>query len=336
MALAIHDERLTRRVGAAVLAIAAMTVVFVVMVLPRLERGGVDVTIHFTEATGIVEGAPVRVAGRTIGHVRTIGMTPSGRGGGIGVVIRLDRAWADRIPVNSDFFVDARSPLAPRYIAIGPPPGHAEPARAVRDGDQVLGIDPPNLDRVLQRTWDNLNEVSDFLDAIRPASKRIDAAIDRLTATVATIAPGVELRARMSAAIDEARGLVATLRDGGLDPASIGALGAKVDACASHLGAAITELRGQVADVRAALALASARDVAPALRARLTSALDGADRALAQASSLADGLRGLTHDATDGHGAAAAFLSDLELVDDVKALTRDLKNRPWRVAAPQP
>ncbi|HTJ45687.1 MAG TPA: MlaD family protein [Kofleriaceae bacterium] len=333
MALAIHDERLTRRVGAAVLAIAAFTIVFVVMILPRIEHGGVDVTIHFTEATGIVEGAPVRVAGRTIGHVRTIGMATRG---GIGVVIRLEGSWARRIPINSDFFVDARSPLAPRYIAIGPPPGHADPARALVDGDEVTGVDPPSLDRVLQRTNDNLTEVSDFLDTIRPATKKIDAAVDRLTATVAQVAPGVELRARMSAAIDEARALVTTLQDGGLDPAGIDRLGAKIDGCATHLGEAITELRVRVAEVRTALALAGARDVTPQLRARLTGALDSADRALASASSLADGLHGLVHDATDGHGAAAAFLSDLELVDDVKALTRDLKNRPWRVAAPKP
>jgi hypothetical protein len=68
------------------------------------------------------------------------------------------------------------------------------------------------------------------------------------------------------------------------------------------------------------------------VRARLERALASADRALASAQALTVGLRGLAHDAIAGHGSVAAFADDLELVDDVKALTKDLKNRPWRVA----
>ncbi len=340
MALAIHDERLTRRVGAVVLVLAALTVAFVVVVYDRLERAGVDVRIRFGEATGIGEGAPVRVAGRTIGHVRAISIARHSEGTGIVVEIRLDPAWAARIPVNSDFFVDARSPLAPRYVAIGPPPGHANPARAVVDGDEVFGVDPPNMDRVLQRTWNNLTEVRAFMDALRPATARLDAATDRIAATVRGLAPRAgawaELDLRVAAAIEEARAVFADVRAGTLDPAAIARLAEHVDACASRVGVAIADARLRVAEVRAALMLATSHGdrASLELRARLDHTLAAADRALATAGSLADQLGGLVHDATAGHGSVAAFAADLELVDDVKTLTKQMKRAPWRVAAP--
>ncbi|KAB2888050.1 MAG: hypothetical protein F9K40_20815, partial [Kofleriaceae bacterium] len=74
MPLAVHDERLTRRVGAAVLVAAALTVVFVVMVLPRLGSDGVTVRVRFGVVVGLPEGAAVRVAGKDTGHVESIGV----------------------------------------------------------------------------------------------------------------------------------------------------------------------------------------------------------------------------------------------------------------------
>ncbi|MBZ0235419.1 MAG: MCE family protein, partial [Deltaproteobacteria bacterium] len=191
MPLAVHDERLTRRVGAAVLVAAALTVVFVVMVLPRLGSDGVTVRVRFGVVVGLPEGAAVRVAGKDIGHVESIGVArdPRNPRGQVGVVavVRIDPAWAARIPLNSDFFVDARSMLAPRYIAIGPPV--ALPGRPLRDGDEVTGIDPPSLDNVLQRTWENLEEVRRFLDAIRPPIANMKRSAARLTGTIDSLDP---------------------------------------------------------------------------------------------------------------------------------------------------
>jgi len=340
VALAIHDERLTRRVGAVVLFLAALTVVFVVMVLPRMEHAGVDVRIRFGDATGIAEGAAVKVAGRSIGHVRAIAIAPLGRGGGIVVEIRIDPAWADRIPVNSDFFIEARNPLAPRYVAIGPPPGHAEPARAIHDGDEVFGLDPPNLDRVLQRTWDNLNEVGAFLDALRPAIAKLDAASQRLEATVLKLEPRPgafhALDARMNGAIAEARAVYTDLTNGHFDADRVRHMAASVDACAARIGAAITDTRVRIAQTRAAVELAISRGehVDPAFRAEIGTLLDATDKALATAESLANNVSALARRAADGPGSIAAFGADLELSDDVKAMTKELKNAPWRVVAP--
>ncbi len=338
MALTIHDERLTRRVGAAVLVLAALTVVLVVIVLPRLGRDGLTVWVRFGVVVGLPEGAAVRVAGRQVGHVRSIRIArdplrPRGRAGAL-VELSVDPEWAARIPVNSDFFIDARSMLAPRYVAIGPPPGHAAPGRTLVDGDQVSGVDPPSLDNVLQRTWDNLEEVRRFLEAIRPAAQRIDAAVARLATTVGGLDPRPGASAALRQAVGDASGaalaIAGDLEAGHVDPAHVARLAADVAALAGRIEAVAAELRGQLAAIRAGLVHAGGGRGA-ALDGRLQDALASADRALAAAEQLAGQVRAVVAEAATGRGALAAFAADLELVDDVKELTKELKRQPWRI-----
>jgi ABC-type transporter Mla subunit MlaD len=325
--LAVHDERLTRRVGAAVLAVAALTVVFVVMIWPRLGGGGVTVRVRFGVVVGLPAGSSVRVAGQDIGHVESIGIARSG----VVAVLRIDPAWAARIPVNSDFFVDARSMLAPRYIAIGPPPDHAPPARPLRDGDEVRGIDPPSLDNVLQRTWDNLEEIRRFLEAIRPATATMKVSSARLAATIDTLDPRPGAGARMRATVGDAAGTVEAiatqLGEGDFHPADIGRVVERTRALAAQIATTAADLRVQIAQVKAALEAASQHSGAP-LDARITTMLDRADRVLASAEALAASVKGVMGDATGGRGAIQAFAADHELVDDVKEQTQELKRQP--------
>ena len=315
MPLTIHDDRLTRRVGAAVLVAAALTVVFVVGVLDRMEEDGVILRIRFGEVVGLSGGSPVRLAGREIGEVRSVAMTPPP---GAIATVRIDPDWAARVPINSEFFVDAKSPLAPRYVAIGPPPDAAPPGRALVDGDRVVGIDPPHLDRVLQRTWDNLTEVSVFIAAIRPAAKRIEDASARIATTVRGLEPRPGASARLdrevAVVIEQVEDVLAELRAGRLDPDGVRRLAARVEALVARVEATVADLRGQIVALRAALDRTADR-FGPGVTARVERTLEAADTALASAQRLATEVRGVMTDATTGGGAVAAFAKDLELVD---------------------
>jgi ABC-type transporter Mla subunit MlaD len=331
VALRIHDERLTRRVGAVVLVLAVMTVIFVVVVLDRLQPDGVHVRIRFAEVVGLPPGAAVKLLGEDIGVVRRIAIATAADGVVVDVV--LEPAWAKRIPINADFFVDARSALAPRYVAIGPPREGAPPGRKLVEGDEVIGVSPPNLDRILQRTWDNLEEVSRFLEALRPATARMDASAARLSGTLDTLDPrpgaSAELRARAGDVIGSAQALVDDLRAGGFDPAAVARLGVQIDGFAARIETTVAALRGDIARVRTAVVGLAA--VGPDLSARLGVALLAADRTLGQAEELAAAVRGVIADATAGSGAIAAFAADFETIDDIKELTKELKREPWRL-----
>lgn len=336
MALAIHDDRLTRRVGAAVLLVAFLVVSYVVFVRDRMQRDGTVVRLHFGVVVGLGQGSPVRVAGQQIGEVRSIGIA---RGGGVTAELVIDRSWARRIPVNADFFIDAVSPLAPRYVTFGPPLGGAEPGRPLRDGDELVGADPPSLDRVLQRTYDNLEEVRRFLEAMRPATAAIKASAGRLAITVGSLdaRPGAQadMRAAVAVAAGRAAAIVDELQAGGVSVAAIGALAGDVERLSGKIETAVGELRGEVALMQAALRRSEvATALGPELSARLERTLGDAERILGESERLVGQVRVVLAEATTGGSALAGFAADLELIDDVKELTKVLKRNPWRVMPP--
>ena len=57
MALLVNDERLTTRVGAAVLGVTLAAIVFVVAVYDRMEGDGAEIRVYFSSVTAITEGA---------------------------------------------------------------------------------------------------------------------------------------------------------------------------------------------------------------------------------------------------------------------------------------
>jgi ABC-type transporter Mla subunit MlaD len=336
VALAIHDDRLTRRVGAAVLLVTLLVVGYVVFIRDSLQREGTVIRLHFGVVVGLTPGSPVRVAGREIGEVRAIGIA---RGGGVTVELVIDRGWARQIPINADFFIDAVSPLAPRFVTIGPPLGGAEPGRPLRDGDDVTGADPPSLDRVLQRTYDNLEEVRRFLDALRPATAAIKVSAARLATTVRTLDPHPGAQAEMRAAVAVAAGraltIVEGLEAGAVDLTAIGALAGDVERMAAGVETTVAELRAEVARMQAALGRVEvARSLGPELSGRLARTLADAERVLADAERLSGQVRAVLAEATTGGSALAGFAADLELIDDVRELTKALKRNPWRVMPP--
>jgi ABC-type transporter Mla subunit MlaD len=303
VALRVQDERLGRRVGAGVLVAAVLVAVFVIAVYPRLGRGGTPVRVHFHKASGLREGARVVVAGRTVGRISRVRLDDAG---GLIVEAAIDPSWAARIPVNSEFFVSARSVLAPRWLEIGAPAGRAQPERPLRAGDDVVGVDPPDLDHLLQTIWDDLGEVKAFMDALRPAAARLRVSISRLTSDLPDLAlPDLDpLIASASSVIDD-------ISAGHIDPSLID----RVRDLIARVGTAVDLLRARLDAVLAR---------APHLDLPISDLVTTARDLLAQ-------IHGAIADATTGTGSLAMLLADMELVDDVKELTKYLKRHPWTV-----
>jgi hypothetical protein len=97
---------------------------------------------------------------------------------------------------------------------------------------------------------------------------------------------------------------------------------------ADRAGAALDVLGGQLAAVRTAIARTGDRVVDPA-RDRVLRVIATVESAVALAGELVDQVRGLVADATGGTGSLAMLLADLEMVDDIKAMTMIFKRQPW-------
>ncbi len=349
MSLAAQDERLTRRVGAVVLLLLAFGIAFAIFIAPRIEWGDhIRVRIYFHHTGGLREGAPVIVAGRSIGRVEAIGRAPHGAPGplggdeGIVVTAAISARAAKKLVRDADYFIASRGALSERYLEIGPATGPAAaaaaataPPRMLAEGDELLGRDPPTLDRVLERTWNNLTTAREFARALRPELDELRRRLAQLGETLDGLAAEagigfyadvLRLRAearalreiglggdrglaQAGAVVDGTRALIAQARDAldALDPAA--------SAASAGAGALRDRLaqRGPNVVERFALAVSRAR-----------SAMERIDPLLARLAELRGRLE-------RGEGSLGRLMRDPEFPEDAKELGRILKRQPWRV-----
>jgi ABC-type transporter Mla subunit MlaD len=304
------------------------------------------VKVYFTQATAISEGARVQVAGQQVGTLASIAMVradqcgpehPLAGTGGLVATLSLEPGWANRIPINSEFFIAARSVFAPRYVEIGAPPGKALPGRPVREGDEVRGIDPPNLDRLLQRTWENLTDVKEFMDGIKPFTVKITVSAVQLALTIDSLepAPGTfaAIDEEVDAAAREARAVVEKALDGTIDLDEARAIFLRVRALVGRVELLAADLAGRVDVLRAAVAKAGAQIPADASAALDRALIDG-QAAMRGASELLGQLRAVMDDLAWGKGTIGAFISDDELFDEFKDMIKLIKRNPWTVLPP--
>ena len=100
--LLAEDQRSPRRVGTIGLVVIALAIGFFVFVYDRIEWGNhVRVRVYFHATGGLTEGAPFVVAGREIGKVESIALSPQGAPGplngdeGVVAQIAIDDDAAD-------------------------------------------------------------------------------------------------------------------------------------------------------------------------------------------------------------------------------------------------
>jgi ABC-type transporter Mla subunit MlaD len=345
--LASSDPRLTLRVGGVMLALLAVGVAGAVFLVGRIEVGAaIRIAVYFEHVAALKAGAPLMVAGRDIGKVEAITLVPASRAsdghplhgsGGAMVRVRIDDDKAWMVPINGEVFVSSRGALSDRYLEVGPPMAGADPGRAVREGDAVRGIDPPSLDRALQRTWDNLVRARIFLAAVVPEWDALMIELDQLSATLGTVesAPGAygALRDEIGVAADRARVAWDAALASGLTPDTVAALAARVGDTADALDRAGAQLGGKLAALRAGLG--RLRDQlavrGPEAAADLRRAVDTSDAALARLEVAVARTRGLVAAFQRGEGSIARLMNDPEFPEDAKDLGKLLKRRPWRL-----
>jgi ABC-type transporter Mla subunit MlaD len=353
MSLLAQDERLTRRVGAATLVLLTLSILFFVFIYDQIEWGSnIRIKVYFRTTGGLREGASFVAAGSTAGHIESIALVPRGSKrilgdeDGVAVKVVIDAHAAKHIMFGGDVFVTSRGALSGRYLEIGPPPPPGTPLpdgtiagepRPLREGDEILGRDPPSLDRVLQRTWDNLTTAAQFAAAVRPEMNALSAEVDTLRATLDQIAPGVELGVDVDALLDEGRRTYAAL--GGEQ--GIDRMGAVLDrggsvlaqarktidnlrASANKLGASLDVLRSRMG-TRGAEAI----DKIELAIDRVRAAIDKVDPLLAQVEALQQ------HFAR-GDGSILKLMNDPEFPEDAKELGKILKRQPWKIISRPP
>jgi ABC-type transporter Mla subunit MlaD len=343
VSLLAQDERLTRRVGTVVLVAIGAAILFVVFLLDRIEVGSYTrVHVFFHQTGGLREGAPVVIAGRAIGRVESI--APSLRGAktpldgdeGVDITVAIGSRNITGLRHGADVFVASKGPLADKYLEIGPTPVAGAP---LDDGQPVLGRDPPTLDRVLQRTWENLTTVGSFLDEVRPEAQALRKQLDMLGQRFADVQPTLEntgtLASEVDALVAEARTTWNQALGGRPGVDQIGALVTHTRATLADIRVNLDQLAGKAATLRASFAALGARMDAklPAAVAAVELAIDRIRAAIDKVDPLLASIEELNKRIANDEGSLGKLMHDPEFPEDAKELGKILKRQPWKVIA---
>lgn len=340
------EERRELWAGAAVLALALAGAVFVVAIAPRLALAdSIRVHVYFTELAGLREGAPVRSAGMEIGRVESISLAPEGAiarlGGraGAAVEVALARAELARTWKRGSVVIGSRGLLSARFLELLPPDGELGPPLA--DGDELRGVDPPTLDRVLQRTWNNLRVTRRFAQEVAPEARRVRAELANLRATLhellarpANGSGGASARSlddELAQALAEAELALGDALGGraGWDRAA--AVLARALALRDEVATSWAGLSRDAAALAVALdaALAQVRRRAPA--ERVTEVVATLERTVGKLAVLGASAEAIWQRWQRREGTLGRLLSDPEFPEDAKELGKILKRQPWRI-----
>ncbi|HWN68133.1 MAG TPA: MlaD family protein [Haliangium sp.] len=346
--LAVHDERLTLRVGTVVLA-ALLGVIVLLIGMQRFSlRETLTATVYFEHVGPLREGAEVQVAGRIIGKVLAISLVPARRAGspdhplarrdGVAVHIRLQARFAHMAPLNGTYFISAKGVLGERFLEIGAPAQNGPRDRALRAGDELRGVDAPHLDRTLWRSYLSLMIAQSFLSEIAPQVSSLMRVVDELTITLEQLDVGPRARA-LATSLDElraqARATLAPWQSGEMTWSDLVAATERAQLTLARTQALVAEIRARAAVATDTLARID-RQIPADLADRVAATLETLERAVARTQKTVATLGELVAMIERGQGTVGALLNDAELFDDAKSLGKMLKNNPWRVVAPPP
>jgi phospholipid/cholesterol/gamma-HCH transport system substrate-binding protein len=343
MDLALRHPALAQRIGAITLVVLGLLIALLIAFDGCTARPGFRATVYFEHSGGLREGAEVHVASSVVGKVTAITLvsarlSPPGHllhpTGGVAVTIRIDNRYRHMAPLEGEFFLAAKGFFGERYLAIGAPPEGEERGRDLREGDEVRGIDPPRLDRMLIRAHGNLQVSRAFARAVKPEADALMDALRTLSATLAELehVPGgvSDARASMNELVREARALATTWAAGRVSWADITSLAERAETTATRMGAEIADVRARMKMLAAAVGRLGER-IPDDLRERFARALEAAEGSLARAERALATARELAAMVARGEGTIGALLHDPEFPEDAKELGRTIKRQPWKL-----
>jgi len=339
------DEELVRRVGLVALAVLVAVIAFFVFVFGRVDWGArTRVHVYFHHVGPLHEGAPFVVAGRAVGKVEAIALAPKaaplGGDDGVAVTVAIDASDASGLDPAGDVFIASKGMLSDRYLELGPnSDGKATDARGLDDDQALVGRDPPQLDRALQRTWDNLQDLGGFVADIKPELDALTAQVAILRAHFDPGAPSaVPNVVDVAPLFVELAGLgesVRTLRETGLGGdagiAHIGEVLARAATVATTARAMLAKLDAAAQALQANLAAIGRRG--QGIGAKLDLAIDRVREDIAKLDPLLATVAAIQQSLDRGEGTMMKLANDPEFPEDAKALGKVLKRHPWRVIA---
>lgn len=253
-----------------------------------------NITVEFPNASGLLKGADVYMAGAKVGFTAGAPTLIEGRSA-VKVTIKIRDGI--KIPRSSSFFISSSGFLGDAYVSINPP-ANPDMTKIFKNGDSVVGTR-------LEGFGDLAVKGGDVMDELKKRLQELEAPIKDIRERV--------LADKNLKAIDETFGSLSELTR------ELKGSVKGIDEVITKAKEAVDTVKDTVGSVKAPIAKidAAAADLKGTL-ATIKSAAAAADKAL-------DSARMLIGKANSGQGALGMLLSDRTTAENLKALIQNLR-----------
>ncbi len=333
--------------GTTVIGVILALIAFLMLAGDLHWHSGFTINVYFEHPGGLREGADVHAGGRVIGTVKTIRLVPKGHAdrdpkhllhgtGGVVVVLRIENRFRERVAHNGQYYINSKGLLGKSYMEIGPPLNNGEWTRVIEPGDNVRGATPPKLDKVMQRSYDNLMVSAKFLAVVKPEWDKLRAELKKLSKTLDEISPGPVTVAQMflsvKKAMADAESIQNKLKATGVTIDDLQSIRSRFSTLLANAERSVNQVRGQVRVLMGEVNRLRAR-IPKGLQARFKLALAKTDKSMAKLKKILATARELSAMIERGEGNIGALMNDPEFADDAKKLGKLLKSQPWRLVS---
>jgi ABC-type transporter Mla subunit MlaD len=315
-------------VGGVMLTLSTALVVVLVSMGNRPVGRGFVLHVDFDNVDNLKEGAEVRISALEVGRVLAVRHGVSVGAGEpaplaqVRVDVWLRRDMAHLVRRSSVFYVNAKGVFGERYLEVGPA---ERPAPTVAAGAILRGVDAPKLDRLLQFGHDNLRAVAALARELAPDIRELARSSRRVRRTLERDLPPEKVRRvleSLRSAAREAEALEDTIRLATLDGRLARSALRAADRATTRTRRGLETLPEKL-PVPEEMPLSEWRDQVSRAVKKLKAAADRADRLRTRGRALLAMVR-------KGRGTIGRILADPELVDEIKATHKLLKQTPWR------
>jgi ABC-type transporter Mla subunit MlaD len=324
-----------RWIGAGVVALLGCVIALLLARENRKIGPGVTVWVEMSSAGPLVQGSKVRVAGLVVGQVEEVSFVR--RQADEPAQVRL-RLWISRrhkwlLHQNSEYFINQPALLSEPYLEVGIPKV-GDPGPELQNGAVVHGVDPASIDQLLTRSYAAMRELGAMMHNEFPEIDELGREITAIEGTFKDLAQAPVWKGdSLTQLVVEATRTKTFLEQAVDESSHLPETVAQARALVTNGRAAIARLRGQVQ------ALSERIDglrgqLSPERLARLDAALARVDAFTRQIDETLASADALTAMIASGEGSLAAFAADMEIADEVKAVTKLLKEQPWRLGHP--
>lgn len=321
-------QSLEWKVGGLILASVALLVVFLVLLGDfRCERR-TSIQADFPTSADLKVGAPVKITGVTVGKVTRVDLwggrpDPSreNRPVGVRVTMSLNADAAGMLRQDAQFRLTTLGILGEKYVEISPGSLDAPPPPA----DSIfVGKGPMNIDAVGSTAGDLVGDIATFLHENRDNLRESIDNIRQVSALAVEIL--TEARPVLSQTLSRLDRVSAGLAEGTRDGVEVAETIRAVRELARNLDRGVapvlSALPGTIQEVQhlAADGGKTAREIAALV-----------ETARPELLALFAQVRGIADRVAQGKGTIGGLLSEREIYDDLVALIKDIKRRPWRL-----